>query len=111
MLGLYGVMAHSVTRRTGEIGIRMAIGASPVSIRAMVMREMLRILVVGLALGVPAALAISKYTESQLYGVKSYDNMVILCAVVALLLTATAAAYVPARRASRISPVTALRHQ
>jgi putative ABC transport system permease protein len=111
MLGLYGVMAHSVTRRTPEIGIRMAVGASPVSIRGMVMREMLRILIVGLVLGVPAVLALSKYTESQLYGVKSYDAMVVLYAVLALSLTATAAAYIPARRASRISPVTALRHQ
>lgn len=111
MLGLYGVMAHSVTRRTGEIGIRMAIGASPVSIRAMVMREMLRILIAGLVLGVPAALVLSKYTESQLYGVKSYDNTVVVIAVLALSLTALAAAYLPARRASRISPVNALRHQ
>jgi putative ABC transport system permease protein len=111
MLGLYGVMAHSVTRRTPEIGIRMAVGASPVSIRAMVMREMLRILAIGLVLGVPAALALSKYTESQLYGVTSYDSIVVFGAVLALSLTATAAAYVPARRASRISPVTALRHQ
>jgi ABC-type antimicrobial peptide transport system permease subunit len=111
MLGLYGVMSHSVTRRTGEIGIRMAIGASPASIRAMVLREMLWILGIGLGLGIPAALALGRYTESQLYGVKPYDGVVVVYSALALSLTATAAAYLPARRASLVSPMSALRHQ
>ena len=111
MLGLYGVMAHSVTRRTREIGIRMALGAAPAGIRGMVMREMLWILGIGLALGVPAALTLARYTQSQLYGVKPYDPIVVACAALALALTAVAAAYLPAYRASRVRPLRALRHE
>jgi putative ABC transport system permease protein len=111
MLGLYGVMAHGVARRTREIGIRMAVGATPVLIRGMVMREMLWIVSIGLGLGVPAALALARYTQSQLYGVRPYDAAVIVCAALALALTAAAAAYLPARRASRVSPMRALRYE
>ena len=70
MLGLYGVMAYNVTRRTREIGIRLALGANSAAIRRMVMREMVWILGVGLVIGVPAALALARLTESQLYGVR-----------------------------------------
>ena len=111
MLGLYGVMAHSVTRRTREIGIRMALGAAPGRIRGMVMRELLWILGIGLATGIPAALALSRLTQSQLYGVKASDAAVVLCAAAALTATAMAAAYLPARRASRVSPLNALRYE
>jgi putative ABC transport system permease protein len=111
MLGLYGVMAHSVTRRTREIGIRMALGAAPGRIRTMVMREMLWILGIGLLAGIPAALALARYAESQLYGVKAYDAVVVACAVAALAATAAAAGFLPARRASRVSPLLALRYE
>jgi predicted permease len=111
MLGLYGVMAHSVTRRTREIGIRIALGAPPLRIRTMVLREMLWILGIGLAVGVPAAMFLSRLTESQLYGVKARDAMVVAAAVLALAVTAVAAAYLPARRASRVNPLNALRYE
>jgi putative ABC transport system permease protein len=110
-LGLYGVMAHNVTRRTQEIGIRMALGASPTQIRGMVMREMTWIVGIGLALGIPAALALARYVESQLYGVKPWDAVVVVSAALAMAITAAAAAYVPARRAAKITPMRALRYE
>jgi predicted permease len=111
MLGLYGVMAHSVTRRTREIGIRMALGAEPGKIRGMVLRELLWILIAGLVTGVPAAMLLARYTETQLFGVKARDVMVIAGAVLALTMTAIAAGYLPARKASRVNPLEALRYE
>jgi predicted lysophospholipase L1 biosynthesis ABC-type transport system permease subunit len=106
-----GVMVHSVTRRTREIGIRMALGAAPRSIRSMVMREMLWILGIGLVTGIPAALGLAKFTQSQLYGVKAYDVAVVAVAALALAATAVVAGYLPARRASRVNPLDALRYE
>jgi predicted permease len=111
MLGLYGVMAHSVARRTREIGIRIALGAQAGRIRGMVLREMLWILGVGLGTGVPAAFLLARYTESQLFGVKANDPIVIVGAAMALAATAALAAYLPARRASRVNPISALRYE
>jgi ABC-type antimicrobial peptide transport system permease subunit len=111
MMGLYGVMAYSVVRRTREIGIRMAIGADATGIRLMVLREMLLILSIGLVLGIPVALAISKVAESILFGVKAYDPLVVAGASLALGLAAFASAYLPAWRASRIDPLNALRSE
>jgi ABC-type antimicrobial peptide transport system permease subunit len=100
-----------VTRRTREIGIRMALGAEPGRIRGMVMRELLWILIAGLVTGVPAAMLLARYTETQLFGVKARDLMVVVSAVLALTVTAIAAGYLPARRASRVNPLEALRYE
>jgi ABC-type antimicrobial peptide transport system permease subunit len=111
MLGLYGVMAYSVTRRTREIGIRIALGAATGSIRGMVMRELLVILAIGLGAGVPAAIGLARFAESLLFGVKSFDAFVVAGAIAALSLAALMAGFLPARRATKISPTVALRYE
>jgi predicted permease len=108
-VGLYGVMSYFVARRTGEIGIRMALGATRSSVVAMVMRDALWQIVIGLLLGVPAALLAGHLMASQLYGVGSYDPLALAAATGVLALCATAAGFIPARRAASIEPMQALR--
>ena len=110
-IGLYGVMAYTVVQRTREIGIRIAIGARQRSVIWLVVRETLVLVGVGAALGTITALAASRYVESQLFGVAPSDPAAISAAVLLLLAVAAAAGYLPARRASRINPVTALRYE
>jgi len=108
-VGLYGVMSYFVARRTGEIGIRMALGATRQSVVAMVLRGALWQILFGLALGIPAALLAAHFMASLLYGVGSYDPMALTGATCVLALCATAAGYIPARRAASIEPMQALR--
>jgi predicted permease len=111
MLGLYGVVAFGVARRTREIGIRMAMGAGSGAIRGMVFTEVALILLAGGALGVPGALALARLAQSQLYGVQANDPVVISGAVAALIAAAAIASWIPARRAAKINPVEALRYE
>jgi predicted permease len=109
--GLYGTMAYTVARRTGEIGIRMALGAQRGAVVRMVLREVLALAAVGLAIGVPAALGTSKFIEAFLFGVKPNSPAALALAVAILLSAVLLAGYVPARNASRIDPMTAVRHE
>jgi len=108
-VGLYGVMSYFVARRTSEIGIRMALGATRSSVVAMVMRGVLWQILIGLVLGIPAALYAGYLMKSLLYGVGSYDPWALAGAPFMLVLCATAAGFIPARRAASIEPMQALR--
>jgi predicted permease len=108
-VGLYGVMSYLVARRTSEIGVRMALGARRSSVLAMVLRGALWQILIGLGLGIPAALLAGHLMASQLYGVGGYDPLALVGATLVLALCATAAGLIPARRAASIEPMQALR--
>jgi macrolide transport system ATP-binding/permease protein len=110
-VGLYGMMSYTVARRTGEIGVRMALGAQRANVVWMVLRDVITLAALGLAISVPAALAAAKLVESFLFGVKPGDPRTVAAAVSILLSAALVAGYVPAWKASRIDPMTALRHE
>jgi predicted permease len=110
-IGLYGVMAYSVVRRTREIGIRIAIGARQRSVIWMILRETVGLVLFGAGLGTIMALFVSRYVKSQLFGVAPGDPLAVTIAILLLLTVTAAAAYLPARRASRIDPVVALRYE
>ena len=110
-VGLYGVMAYGVTRRTNEIGVRMALGARSATVVNMVLRETSTMVGAGLAGGVALALAATRLVQSRLFGLQGWDPLTIASAIAILALVAFAAGYLPARRASRIDPATALRHE
>jgi predicted permease len=110
-VGLYGTVSYNVARRTGEIGIRMALGSQRSRVVRMVLREVLVLAAAGLAIGMAAALGTSKFVASFLYRMKANDPLVLILAVMTLLGATLLAGYVPARKASRIDPMTALRHE
>jgi ABC-type antimicrobial peptide transport system permease subunit len=110
-VGLYGTVSYNVARRTGEIGIRMALGAGRGGVVRMILRQVVVLAAVGLAIGVPVAFATSKLVESFLFSMKPNDPRTMTTAVVILLAAAIVAGYAPARRASRIDPMAALRHE
>ena len=110
-IGQYGVIAYSVSERTREIGIRMALGARTPQVIWMVMRRTAVLFAAGIALGLASALALGKYIQSLLYGVSPTDAVAITVTVVALGLTAVLASYVPSRRATRVDPTAALRYE
>ena len=110
-IGLYGLMAYAVNRRTNEIGIRMALGAKPAQISRMVLRETLLLVGLGLAIGIPAAMIASRLIASELFGLQSRDPITVLMASLLTASIAVLAGFLPARRASRVDPMVALRHE
>jgi predicted permease len=110
-VGLYGVLAYTVAQRTREIGVRMALGADAGRVRTMVLRQVGRMTVVGGVIGIVGALALEKTARSLLYGLEGHDPYVIVGAVAVLTLVALGAGYLPARRASKIHPMQALRYE
>jgi predicted permease len=111
IIGLYGVMSYSVAQRTREIGIRMALGAEQRKVIGMVMREVFTLIAIGVCVGVPAALALTRVVKSQLYGLEAHDPWTLGLATGLLAVVACAAGYVPALRASRVDPMRALRYE
>ena len=110
-VGLYGVLSYSVTRRTREIGLRLALGAEPRQVRGLVAKEALRLFAVAAALALPTAFALARLVESQLYGVQPYDPTTLLTATALLGVIAWLAGYGPAMRAARTEPMQALRFE
>src|SRR5215467_7811308 len=110
-IGVYSVLAYTTTRRTHEIGIRMALGAEGSDVVAMVIRMGLRLVGIGVALGLIASIALGRVIATQLWGVSAYDPWTLTSVAVVLLLTGLVACWLPARRASRVDPLTALRYE
>jgi predicted permease len=108
-LGLYGVMAYATARRTGEFGLRMALGAAPSAVEGMVLREAILLTGFGMALGLPVALAATRLVRGQLFGISFFDPPSIGLATVVLATSAAVAAWLPALRASRVAPLEAIR--
>jgi putative ABC transport system permease protein len=108
-VGIYGVVSYSIAQRAPEIGIRIAVGASPADILGLVLREITSLVAVGGILGVGVSLALSRYVASMLFGVAPHDRTAFTVAIFGLILVGLVAAFIPARRALRIDPITVLR--
>ena len=108
-IGLYGIVAYSVSQRTAEIGVRVAIGSSPRDVVSLVLREGLMMAMAGVAVGIPAAYAMTRTFAALLFGVKPTDLFTYVASASGLIALALAASYVPARRAASVDPIVALR--
>jgi ABC-type antimicrobial peptide transport system permease subunit len=110
-IGLYGLMAYSVEQRTQEIGIRLALGADAHGVRRMVVRQGLRLAIIGIVVGLACAFGLTRFISSMLYGVRAWDPTVFVGVPIVLTIVAFLAAWIPARRASRVDPIQALRYE
>ena len=110
-IGLYGVMSYNVARRNNEIGIRMALGAQNSAVLWMVLKESLLLLAIGITIGVPATMVVTRLVRAQLFGLGSSDPLTYVTAILAISTVALVAGYLPARRATRVDPVVALRNE
>jgi predicted permease len=110
-VGLYGVLSYSVARRTQEIGIRMALGAQRFDVVAMILKGILRLVCVGLVIGIPLSLVLGRFVANLLYGITPADPLTIAAGALVLTIVALLAGYLPARRASRVDPMDALRRE
>jgi putative ABC transport system permease protein len=111
VVGIYSVMSYSVSRRTNEIGIRVALGASRGDVLLLVVRQAMLLALIGSAIGIAGALSLSRLMASQLYGVRPTDPITFVTVAALLMLVSLAASYLPARRAMRIEPTAALRYE
>jgi putative ABC transport system permease protein len=109
--GIYGVISYAVSQRTRELGIRMSLGATPAGMLRLILSESIQLILFGVAIGVAAAFGLSRMLASMLYGVSSTDPRIFLSVTTLLVVIALAACLIPARRAMRIDPMAALRHE
>lgn len=110
-IGIYGVIAYSVAQRTREVGIRMALGAQKKDVLKMILTQGLWLVIWGAVIGLVACYWLSRLVASQLYGVSAYDPLTLMSTVVVLIAVALLAAYIPARRATKVDPLVALRYE
>jgi putative ABC transport system permease protein len=110
-IGVYSVLSYTTARRTQEIGIRMALGAQGSDVLAMVIRMGLRLVAIGVGVGLLVSLALGRILATQLWGVSAYDPWTLICVPVLLLITGFLACWFPARRAARVDPLVALRYE
>jgi putative ABC transport system permease protein len=111
LIGLYGVISYAVTQRTQELGVRMALGAQPAEIRRLVLGQGMKLAGLGAMVGLIASLAISRFLQNELFHVSAFDPLTFALMAAALIAAALLASYIPARRATRVDPIVALRYE
>jgi ABC-type antimicrobial peptide transport system permease subunit len=110
-IGLYGLMAHTATRRTREIGIRMALGAQRTNVLWLILRDAVMLVLLGAVIGLPVAFGVTRFVTSFLYGLTARDPLTMAAATAVLALVTVVASFLPARRASKVDPMVALRYE